>query len=653
MRTAGHQLPAALDSHVVLAAVLIGLAFVSGRLLGIRVSWPRALAAGLIGTTAGEVVYYAAATPDVFMDFAVPGLVTTMLALTVTEIAYRPGSLPTVPAGLTSVPRPLKSARSWLRRTRRYTEVLGIAARNGLNPYLRGHAEADRSREQTSHVAIRLRRTFEECGGVFVKLGQVLSTRPDLLPASYVAELSKLQDAAPPVPFEILQPILDAELGARSSTVFAEFDQTPIAAASIAQVHRARLRTGEDVVVKIARPGISGLVDCDLEIIQRLAGGFAARAQWARHAGVIELAERFATAVREETDFRIEAGNVDSIRAAGCDVVRVPRVFSDYSTSRVLVMEWLDGVKVRDSRQLLSELTIDRREVARKLLRSVLRQIMVEGVFHADLHPGNVLILRDGTPALIDFGSVGRLNAAQQSALRRMLAGVDRRDAAVMRDALSDLADIKDTQTQHRLEQALSQVLVTRLGPGMRPGAELFGDVLRLLVGFELALPGDVAAVFRCLMTLEGTLALIAPDFQVIDESRAMAGDLVSGAISPLDLPQMTRDELLTQLPILRRLPRRMDQLAATIDDGRLTVRVSLFDTPQERHFVSMMVGRSIFAFLGASIGIISAMLLGTSGGPDLVAGVALLPVVGHLGLLASALLVLRVIVGVAQDRSA
>jgi ubiquinone biosynthesis protein len=651
-------LPTAFDSRLAYVLLLVALALVSGRLLGIRVSWARGLAAAFVGFIAGFAFYYSQAVqtgtmPDFALDFGIPALVATMLVLAILEVSYRPGAIATVPMGVAHLPRPAKAARRYLSHGARYTQVLWVVARNGLNPYLRGRAELPGPAGDRSGLAARFKRTLEECGGVFVKLGQVLSTRPDMLPPTFIVALSELQDAAPPVDYDSLEPLLTSQLGASPDEVFAEFERRPMAAASIAQVHRARLKSGEIVVVKVARPGIGELVQRDLDIIRGLAHAFAQRVAWAQHAGVVDLADGFATAIWEETDFRIEAANIEAVSAAGGTDVRIPRIFRELSTANVLVMEWLDGVKIRDSKNLLDSIGVDRSEVARRLLRSVLRQIMVEGVFHADPHPGNVLILRDGTPALIDFGSVGRLDAAQQAAMRRMLLGVDRRDAALMRDALTELAGIRDTRTQDRLERALSQMLATRLGPGMRPGAELFADVLRMLVDFELGLPPHVAAVFRCLVTVEGTLSLLAPNFRVIDESRAAAAELLRDNVTIASLKQVARDELVSQLPIFRRLPRHLDQLAATMEDGRLAIRVSLFDSERERQFLATLVGRSIYAFLGASIAIASVMLLSAPGGPLLTPGVSLPHGVGYAGLLLGAVLTLRVIVGVARDRAA
>jgi ubiquinone biosynthesis protein len=650
-------IPVLNGSGLAFFAVLLALALVSARLLGIRFSWVRGLVAAFTGTVAGIAYYYSQAiqtgqTPDFGLVFGVTALLATMLVLVVMELAVRPSTLPTVPAGLVSVPHPLRALRGRASRGRRYMQILAIAARNGLNPYLRGRAAPDlETPAQADRLATACRRALEECGGVFVKLGQLLSTRPDLVPPAFVVELARLQDAVRTVAYEDLAPVLRAQLGSEPETVFETFDRDPVAAASIAQVHRATVRGGDPVIVKVARPGIDRLVERDLGIIRRTARTLAGRALWARRAQVVELADGFAAAVVEELDFRIEAANIEVMAASAQTAgLRVPRVYRELSGSRVLVMEWLDGVNVRDSAALLEELGVDRLEIARKLLLAILRQIMIDGIFHADPHPGNVLVLRDGTPALIDFGSVGRLDASQQSALRRIFIAFDRRDPAQMREALVELTGVRDSHQQDSLERSLSEFMARRLGPGMQPGAALLTDLLKMLVNFELALPGHVAAVFRALVTMEGTLETLAPGFRVLDEARSVAGDLLRESLVSVSVEQLARDELMRQLPILRRLPRRLDQLAATVDGGRLAVRVSLFEGAEERRFISGLAARATLAFVGAAFGVLAVLVLGTPGGPSLTPTVSLHHALGYIGLFVSTVLMLRVVVAVARE---
>jgi ubiquinone biosynthesis protein len=637
------------------------LARVGGRLLGIRMRWRRAVLAGIPGLVIGWIAAWSIngqrrgpqtlSWPGVLFG----ALIATMLIAVLLELLARPGRLAAVESRLRAgpIPHPIRSLRQRTGRSRRYLQVTRIAARHGLSSYLNGRRPGT---DESSPLARNLRVALEEAGGMFVKLGQVLSTRADLLPPDVIAELSRLQDHVAPTDPAGIEALLTAELGAPPHRVFTSFDPAPLAAASIGQAYSAQLATGERVIVKVQRPEVPALVERDLDILLRMARALEARAAWARQYAVLAMTRGFAAALREELDFRIEARNIAAV--AGSSRVRVPVVYGQWSTSRVLVMEYLDGVSVRDAEPVLAESAADRHGLACGLLAAMLRQVMLEGTFHADPHPGNVLVLRDGQLALIDFGSVGRLDPLQQAALRRLLLAVARRNPAELHDALLDLAHAARPAAagDDLLERALAQFLAQHLGPGMVPDAAMFTTLFRLLAEFGLVFPPVIAAVFRAMITLEGTLARLDPGFQIMEESRKMAASWLGDLLAPASLREAATDEMLGLLPVLRRLPRRFDRITTSLERGTLTTSVRLLADERDRHFVRGMVGRAVLAFLGAAFGVISVMLIGVRGGPLFlptaarVGGTSLFHMFGYVGLFFSLVLILRVIIAITRE---
>jgi ubiquinone biosynthesis protein len=410
-------------------------AFVVRRLIGVRVPVPRTLAAGIVAVLVFSPIVTAmiggpgfprkgSALPALW--FVILGVVIALLAgmvfLVIAEAL--------VPSG--SVPGPvyvLRATRGRMGRAGRYWQISRILARRGLLPYARGGRRSELATPGgRARLARSVRLAMEDGGVTFVKLGQVLSTRRDLLPAEFTAELSRLQDDAAGVPWPAIEQVLRSELGAEVSEVFASFDPEPIAAASIAQVHAATLISRTRVVVKVCRPDVSQTVDRDLDITGRLAARLERSTGWGRAVGAAGLAAGFAAALREELDLRVEARNMTSVAAAsdsrGGGGIAIPVPHRPLCTARVLVMERLDG---RPLAAIDARTPADvRAALARSLLDCLLRQVMLEGTFHADPHPGNVLLLADGRLGLLDFGSVGRIDAGLRTALQRLLLALDR-----------------------------------------------------------------------------------------------------------------------------------------------------------------------------------------------------------------------------------
>ncbi|MER7172122.1 ABC1 kinase family protein [Streptomyces mesophilus] len=565
-------------------------------------------------------------------------LALTMLMLLAFE-AFVPSGLG--PVGLA------KELHRRLLRTRRYAQVSAISTRSGL-PRFAADRPSRNSPERNAAFALALRRTLEDSGVTFVKLGQLLSTRRDLLPPEFIDELSKLQNAVPPAPWEQVREQLHAELGAAPDEFFKEFNPAPLAAASIAQVHRATLPDGRPVVVKVQRPKIVPVVDRDLDIVRRMAGSLQRRFTWARGIGAVDLAEGFADSLREELDFRIEARNLATVAAAGDDrsPVRLPQVHQELTTARVLVMEAIDGIPMGSADTILAARGTNRDALARTLLEALLRQIMVDGVFHADPHPGNILLLPDDSLALIDFGSVGRLDTQLQGSLQRLLVGIDQRDPAGLRDAFIEIMDRSDAVDGESLERSLGRFMARHLGPGLTPDVEMFTDLFRIVSAHGVAVPAEVAAVFRALATLEGTLAHLAPGFNIVNESRAFADREITAQLRPESLRQVARDELVSLLPLLRRIPRRVDRITAELERGTFTVNTRMFAHPTDQRVLAGLLQQALIAVLAATTGLMSVVLLASNGGPRISDELRLYEVFGYNLLVLSVIMMLRVLVG-------
>jgi ubiquinone biosynthesis protein len=645
-------------------ALVAGLAWASRRLLGLPVGALRALIAGLLGFAAAEILVRTLRPVE---SGHVAAFLTVVLGVPlIVAMIFIVAAEALVPSG--TVPQPVDmvlGARRALARSRRYSQISRIAVRHGLGPYLRGRRRGGEDEPGgRAALARSLRQALEEGGVTFVKLGQLMSTRRDLLPEEFISELSQLQDRAEPAPWDQVEEVITQSLGAPVGEVFAELQPEPAAAASIAQVHKARLRCGDgpdaEVAVKVQRPGIRSTVDQDLDILLRLADTLEDRARWARAVGTAGVARGFAAAMREELDFRVETRNMaavaatwpDQQRAVGGNVtVVLPAVHEQLCTEHVLVIEWLDGVNLRAAGPLIDERGLDRAELTRALLRSMVYQITEGGVFHADPHPGNVLLLTDGRLALLDFGSVGRLDTQQRSALQNLLLAVGRGDPAALRDALLELVTRTDEIDEWQLERALGRFAARHLVGTSPPTAEMFTDLFRLASQFELAIPPEIATVLRALATLEGTLSLLTPGIDIAAEARQYAADRVASQLSPAAVPKSAAEEVAALLPVLRRLPRRFDRVTSALEQGRLGLNVRLLADERDRRVVTGLTHQFLLAFLAAASGVVAAILLGTPGGPQVSPTLSLLQLIGYNLLIIGGILGLRVLYVIVRDR--
>src|SRR5215472_1877852 len=637
-------------------ALVAALAWASRRLLGLSVGALRALIAGLLGFAVAVLLGRA-------LRAAQPGHEVALLSV---AMIFLVAAEALVPTGTGPGPMEvIQGTRRAIARSRRYSQISRIAVRHGLGPYLRGRRlRREDAAGGRAALAASLRHALEEGGVTFTKLGQLLSTRRDLLPEEFISELGQLQDRAEPARWEQVEEVIAASLGVSAEQVFAELNPVPTAAASIAQVHKARLTRGDgsdaEVAVKVQRPGIRATVEQDLDILIGIAAKLESRTRWARTYGVVALAQGFAAAMREELDFRVEARNMAAMaatwpaqqRAVGGGVsVTLPSLYDQLSSEHVLVIEWLDGVSLRQAGPLIDDRGLDRAKLTRALMRSMVYQLTEGGVFHADPHPGNIMLLTDDRLALLDFGSVGRLDGQLRSGMQNLLLAIGNGDPAALRDALLDLVSYPDELDEQRLERALGQFMAVHLGGGTAPSTEMFTDLFRLGSRFELTIPAEVGTVLRALATMEGTLTLVEPGFDLVVEARQYAAAHVTGQLSPRAVQKAAAEELMALLPVLRRIPRRADRITGAMEQGKFSVNVRLFADERDRRVVTDLTHRFLLTLLGAATGIGAVLLIGAPGGPMITSTVSLFQVIGYNLLLVASILVLRVLFAIFRSR--
>jgi len=643
--------------YLVLTFMLIAVfAFTVRGLIGVRFSLARLVIAGVVVFAVGGMVDQAirkgalveetSAFPTlwfVFLGIAI-ALLIGMVFLVIAEALVPSNTLPG-PVYM------VRAFRRWRARSARYWQIGRIIFRHGLSAYLGGGRRAElRSPDGRAELARKLRLALSDGGVTFVKLGQILSTRRDLLPKEFVDELSQLQSRAREVPWSNIERSVDESLHGTVDELFASFERQPLAAASIAQVHGARLKSGEEVVVKIRRPGIIVEVERDLDIVNRLAVTLQRGTAWGRAIGVVELSYGFATALREELDLRVEARNLAVVAAATKQRtdesgLHIPELYPALCTDRVLVMERIVGIPIGDAGSAIADRGLDAQLLGQTLLNSLLRQIVIDGTFHADPHPGNVMLLDNDKLTLLDFGSVGRIDGVLRGALVRLILAFDQGDPIAASDALLDLVRRPDDLDEYRLERALGQFMARHLSPGVAPDIRTFTDLFRIIAEHDLAVPPEVAAVFRAIATLEGTLTQIEPGFNVMSEARLFASAYLSEQLRPRALQKTLTDELTSLLPLLRRLPRRVDRIASALEEGRLTVNVRPLANERDRETIGAWLHEALLTILASTAGVMSVILLGQEGGPVVTETVSMYQLMGYGLMVVSFILAMRVLV--------
>jgi ubiquinone biosynthesis protein len=458
----------------------------------------------------------------------------------------------------------------------RVREIVAILSRNGLGDVV------DRvARDRAANRPERIRATLEELGATWVKLGQILSTRRDLLPPAYQEELAKLQDDATPVPSEVIAELIAEELGEPPEEAFATFDRQPLAAASIGQAHAATLPDGTEVVVKVRRPGVVEQVERDLEILQNVASRASRHWSVARDYDVAELVGDFAHTLRAELDYLTEGRNAERFAASfeGVDDVHIPRVYWDHTTSRVLTLERLRGIRVSDL-EGLDAAGVDRRALAERATRVTAKMIFEDGFFHGDPHPGNLFIEEGGRIGLLDFGMVGTVDAALRRRLATLLVAFTAQDADGLVDALLELGMARRPVDRDALREDVTRLLERYGGAGIGeiPLVAVLEQLLGIVRRHHLRLPRDLALLLKVLVMDQGMAAALAPEFRLEDVLAPYAQRLVQQQLSPEALAPRFGEAVTAALQLGVELPAQLRRLSAALDRGGVEVRLRADD---------------------------------------------------------------------------
>ncbi len=482
----------------------------------------------------------------------------------------------------------------------------------------------------------RARRVLEELGPTFVKLGQVLATRVDLFGPEWLEEFGKLQDHAPPVDWSEIEALLIEDLEGSPDEVFAEIDREPLAAASLAQVHRASLHDGTQVVLKVRRPGIRPTVEADLRLLKRLAEIIESEAPDLSHYRPRLLVRQFSNSLLRELDFAAECRNAERISNAleEDSGVVIPGVHWEWCGERLNVQDFIDGIPGRDL-DAVDKAGIDRHEIAVRGTRAILRMILEEGFFHADPHPGNVLYLPDSRIALLDFGMVGRLSEDRRHQVAELLYGLVSQDVELVSRILIDWSEESEVN-EERLHDDVVEFIDHYHGVPLKQlnVSSMIVEITAVLRNHHLVLPADLVLMLKAFITLEGMGRSLDPEFDMAGEAAPVIEEVIRRHYSLPNVTRRMQSGLTEVLKVLGTLPSDFSRLLKMARHGRIEVHVDVTDLKEVGNRLDRAASRLTLGVVTAALIIGSAIVLNVQGDREALG----LPLFGLLGFIGAAL---------------
>jgi ubiquinone biosynthesis protein len=466
-------------------------------------------------------------------------------------------------------------------------------------------------------VGQRLRLSLEELGPTFIKLGQIISTRPDLLPQDIIEELEKLQDTVPPFPFEEVRNVIESELDDSLENIYAKFDEKPLAAASIAQVHLAELLSGKRVVVKVQRPKIERNIDLDLKILKDLAYFIDNHTKYGKLYDFGKMVQEFENTIKNELDFRIEGENAETFKKnfmKDKDVI-VPNISWIHTTQRVLTMEYIDGLRLNDF-EALEKAGLNRKVIAHNLATSIFNQILRDGFFHGDPHPGNIMVLEGNVIAFLDLGMVGKLSEERKTQFLKMLMGITFKNSKLIiqgivgLDAMSSWVNIKklekdiDILRDKYLSIPLSEIKI----------GEVLNEIFHLAFSYNIMIPSEFTMLAKSLITLEGLVEKLDPQLNILEVAEPIAGKLMFRIFSPEKIGKEFIGGIMDYGNLARKFPSSMLNFLEKIEDEDFTMQFKMKDIEKIVKRIEKIFNRLSFSMVLLAVSIVIAGIIIGSG---------------------------------------
>lgn len=524
-------------------------------------------------------------------------------------------------------------------------EAVGL--KNRLFETLKLYIKSPEEVHEPAHVRLRL--VLEELGTTFIKLGQVLSTRADLVGREVAEELAKLQDEAPPFPFEDVKRVLESELGVPMEEVFAEFQEEPVASASIGQVHRARLRNGDAVAVKVQRPGIADTVKSDIMLMKYLAKLANDRVPGLRYYNLPGIVAEFERAIRKELDYHQEANNVERFRAMFMDdeTVYAPYVYREYSTGRVLTMEYMDGVKLTDI--LKSDIKFNARVIAERGARCYFKQIFIHGFFHADPHPGNILVQKGNVLCFLDFGMMGHLDRSFRDRLAELFILLMNYDVNGIVNQLRYMNILTEETDLEEVKYDIIDLLDRYYGADVRKVGEILTEFTMpgMIRRHRIRIPRDFVLLARVMSMAEDLGERLDPRFNGLEVAWKMTHKLIRNRLNPLRNLDEVPAAIIELEHIMNDLPRGLISALQKLEEGKLKMELEHRNLDE----ISVRIERSTNRISLAML--VSALIIGSSlvTIPREALILERFPFLGIFGFAVSFLIALALIVSIIKSR--